>query len=109
MLHILRYVHRVGRTARMGHGGESVLFLMPHEQPYLDVLASRGVTMQVRRFGWGCAALFFAHKKHGSVACCTLPLRGVASERHRYLIKQASLSSLLSFLDSSCLSLESHF
>jgi len=42
-----RYVHRVGRTARMGHGGESILFLMPHERPYLGMLASKGITMQV--------------------------------------------------------------
>jgi len=44
----LRYVHRVGRTARMGHAGESILFLMPHERPYIGMLASKGVTMQVR-------------------------------------------------------------
>ena len=40
------YVHRVGRTARMGHGGEAVILLMPHEKPYVDMLASRGVTLR---------------------------------------------------------------
>lgn len=29
------YVHRIGRTARMGRKGKSVLFLLPSEQPYL--------------------------------------------------------------------------
>ena len=34
-----RYVHRVGRTARMGQQGEAVLFLLPSEAAYLDQLA----------------------------------------------------------------------
>ncbi|KAF5831920.1 hypothetical protein DUNSADRAFT_12378, partial [Dunaliella salina] len=29
-----------------GHAGESILFLMPHERPYLGMLASKGITMQ---------------------------------------------------------------
>ncbi|KAG1671883.1 hypothetical protein FOA52_003450 [Chlamydomonas sp. UWO 241] len=39
------YVHRVGRTARMGHGGEALLLLMPHERPYVDLLATRGIAL----------------------------------------------------------------
>lgn len=37
------YVHRAGRTARLGGIGESVLFLQPHEMPYLDILKSKKV------------------------------------------------------------------
>ena len=41
-----RYVHRVGRTARMGKVGEAVLFLMPAERAYLGNLEARGVQLR---------------------------------------------------------------
>lgn len=34
------YIHRVGRTARIGNTGLSLLFLMPHEVQYVTVLSS---------------------------------------------------------------------
>lgn len=37
-----RYVHRVGRTARMGQTGEAILFLLPSEIAYLDLLQGQG-------------------------------------------------------------------
>ncbi|GLI69279.1 hypothetical protein VaNZ11_013855 [Volvox africanus] len=40
------YVHRVGRSARMGAAGEAVLLLMPHEIPYVNLLRSRGVLLE---------------------------------------------------------------
>ncbi|KAG2489609.1 hypothetical protein HYH03_011889 [Edaphochlamys debaryana] len=40
------YVHRVGRSARMGAAGEAVLVLMPHEVPYVNLLRSRGVMLE---------------------------------------------------------------
>jgi len=40
------YVHRVGRTARVGRAGTSWLMLLPHERPWLATLTSRMVVGQ---------------------------------------------------------------
>lgn len=37
------YVHRVGRTARIGTRGNSLLFLTPSETAYLNVLANHNI------------------------------------------------------------------
>ncbi|KAJ2155682.1 ATP-dependent RNA helicase dbp7 [Coemansia sp. RSA 637] len=37
------YLHRVGRTARLGRAGEAVLFLLPSETKYLDMLELKGL------------------------------------------------------------------
>lgn len=39
------YVHRVGRTARLGERGESLLFLQPSEIDYLQDLEKHGVSL----------------------------------------------------------------
>ncbi|MGH0153915.1 UNVERIFIED_CONTAM: hypothetical protein FKN15_061894 [Acipenser sinensis] len=39
------YVHRVGRTARIGTQGSSLLFLTPTETDYLGVLGSHNISM----------------------------------------------------------------
>lgn len=39
------YVHRVGRTARLGERGDSLLFLQPVEIDYLKDLEKRGITL----------------------------------------------------------------
>ena len=53
------YVHRVGRTARLGREGEAVLFLQPRETEYANVLSELGVKF--------CAASVPA-TAHGSLA-----------------------------------------
>ncbi|TPX33013.1 hypothetical protein SmJEL517_g04003 [Synchytrium microbalum] len=40
------YVHRVGRTARMGHAGRAVLFLLPSEAEYVNVLTGMGISLR---------------------------------------------------------------
>ena len=42
------YIHRVGRTARAGAAGSSIIFLMPAELGFLELLKSKGVTLQER-------------------------------------------------------------
>jgi len=37
------YVHRVGRTARMGRKGQAILFLTASEMEYLDILKQRAI------------------------------------------------------------------
>jgi ATP-dependent RNA helicase DDX31/DBP7 len=39
------YVHRVGRTARMGHKGEALLFMLPSERGYISLLESQSVAL----------------------------------------------------------------
>ncbi|KAF9434073.1 ATP-dependent RNA helicase dbp7 [Entomortierella beljakovae] len=40
------YVHRVGRTARLGRDGEALLFLLPSEVKYLELLTAQGLPNQ---------------------------------------------------------------
>ncbi|ORZ15986.1 P-loop containing nucleoside triphosphate hydrolase protein [Lobosporangium transversale] len=40
------YVHRVGRTARLGRDGEAILFLLPSEVKYLELLTAQGLPNQ---------------------------------------------------------------
>ena len=40
------YIHRVGRTARIGHTGNALLFMLPSELPYIDLLAQKKVVVE---------------------------------------------------------------
>jgi len=40
------YVHRVGRTARIGHSGQAVIFLVQSELGYLDLLRNKGIVLE---------------------------------------------------------------
>ncbi|KAJ2611832.1 ATP-dependent RNA helicase dbp7 [Coemansia sp. RSA 1365] len=40
---VASYLHRVGRTARLGRSGEASLFLLPSESKYLTLLAQKGL------------------------------------------------------------------
>ena len=40
------YIHRVGRTARIGHTGNALLFMLPSEVPYIDLLAQKKVVVE---------------------------------------------------------------
>ena len=51
------FVHRVGRTARMGRTGHALTLLLPHETAYVDFLRIRKVSA----------------RPHSSLACDRLP------------------------------------
>lgn len=40
------FIHRIGRTARMGRSGESVVFLMPQELEYINFVRLQNVPLQ---------------------------------------------------------------
>ncbi|KAK9689102.1 hypothetical protein RND81_09G035500 [Saponaria officinalis] len=42
------FVHRVGRTARLGRKGSAIVFLMPKEEAYVEFLRIRKVPLQER-------------------------------------------------------------
>ncbi|KAF5947802.1 hypothetical protein HYC85_013759 [Camellia sinensis] len=43
------FVHRVGRTARMGREGSSIVFLLPKEEAYIEFLRIRRVPLEERK------------------------------------------------------------
>ena len=50
-----QYVHRVGRTARAGVEGRSLLFLSDREESYVDFLRTRGVPIEALGVGEECS------------------------------------------------------
>ncbi|KAH7537608.1 hypothetical protein FEM48_Zijuj03G0111000 [Ziziphus jujuba var. spinosa] len=44
------FIHRVGRTARMGRQGSAIVFLLPKEEAYVEFLRLRRVPLQERKF-----------------------------------------------------------
>ncbi|MQM02684.1 hypothetical protein Taro_035450 [Colocasia esculenta] len=43
------FIHRVGRTARLGNRGSAIVFLVPKEDEYVDFLRFKGVPLQGRK------------------------------------------------------------
>lgn len=41
-----QFVHRIGRTARAGRSGKSLVFLMKKEEAYVEFLGKKGVKME---------------------------------------------------------------
>lgn len=54
----LEYLHRAGRTARLGARGDALLFLLPSEKAYVDKLGSAGITISEISGSAALAALY---------------------------------------------------
>ena len=63
-----RYVHRVGRTARMGLKGEAILFLLPSEVAYLEWLSKCGC--KVKEMAFADSVKDLPHLPIESVSSC---------------------------------------
>jgi len=53
----MEYVHRIGRTARIGKAGSALLFVLPSEAGFLELLKSRGLELSEVRYESVQAAL----------------------------------------------------
>lgn len=54
----LEYLHRAGRTARIGEQGDALLFLLPSERAYVGKLESKGVSIAAISGSAAMAALY---------------------------------------------------
>lgn len=54
----LEYLHRAGRTARIGEEGDALLFLLPSERAYIGRLESKGVSIAEISGSAAIAALY---------------------------------------------------
>lgn len=45
-----QFVHRIGRTARAGKQGQSLILLNAHEEPYIDYLQAKHVEIDQLSF-----------------------------------------------------------
>lgn len=54
----LEYLHRAGRTARIGEEGDALLFLLPSERAYIGKLESKGVSIAEISGSAAIAALY---------------------------------------------------
>lgn len=69
----LEYLHRAGRTARIGARGDALLFLLPSERAYVGKLESRGVSIAEISGSAALAALYpkVDLSKQGSISYAT--------------------------------------
>ncbi|KAI7870352.1 P-loop containing nucleoside triphosphate hydrolase protein [Spinellus fusiger] len=78
---IKEYVHRVGRTARLGKAGGASLFLMPNEIEYLDILKAQEFTPEPIEMGSILSVL-----ADGPKGSYQIPAQEIQNEMERYTV-----------------------
>ena len=70
------FVHRCGRTARIGHSGQALLFLLENEEPFVDFLKiHQQVVLEQWACDWTLASLVDRIRKmavRDRLVCCAL-------------------------------------
>ncbi|KAL3691362.1 hypothetical protein R1sor_005013 [Riccia sorocarpa] len=106
------YVHRVGRTARIGEKGEAIIFLMPSEMDYLAELKKHGVSLKELQLGQLIDALPSDGKKnkyrkseewstvemHPAVSFMNLTLENVVAKAKGGELNQLAVKAFNSFV-----------
>ncbi|NXI47438.1 DDX31 helicase, partial [Galbula dea] len=90
------YIHRVGRTARIGCHGSSLLVLAPSEAAYVSLLASHKINVSELKMEKVLASLlkedrFSLHRPRGKKPCGTDP----QAVRERATVLQSSFESYI--------------
>ncbi|OUM61445.1 hypothetical protein PIROE2DRAFT_24694, partial [Piromyces sp. E2] len=57
------YIHRIGRTARIGRQGNALLFLLPSEIEYLDIMKAQGLDVEEVRVEDSIKEGFLPHEQ----------------------------------------------
>ncbi|KAJ2861278.1 ATP-dependent RNA helicase dbp7, partial [Coemansia asiatica] len=99
------YLHRVGRTARLGRVGEAILFLLPSESGYLGLLQDKGLrpddenmesVLKLMAKSEGVRKVAEWQQRAGEIQAL-LERFAVANITARRLAKQAYLSSIRAY------------
>lgn len=91
------YIHRVGRTARAGRSGKALLFLLPHEKPFISYLKSMNVQLEE----WECKDLKDVSKYYIKAVSSNYYLGNSAREALRGYIQSYSAHRLRRLFDAS--------
>ncbi|KAI9004101.1 P-loop containing nucleoside triphosphate hydrolase protein [Gaertneriomyces semiglobifer] len=79
------YVHRIGRTARLGREGQAILFLLPSEAEYLAILQKQGFSVQNSNIDQYLTELIPASRKQVKAIKGRKPYEQPATDLHMTL------------------------
>lgn len=95
----LEYLHRAGRTARIGAQGDALLFLLPSERAYIGKLETKGVSISEISGSAALAALYpkVDLTQHSSISYATRLVTSAFQESFENIIKGNETIERLAF------------